>query len=155
MHSSRARIRKATGEPLTDAELFALEDNELVVYIARAKEAGNLDRAVAATHILLYKHEDRMRDRVALRLPEHLWRHRETVADWVLRKVARSALMLPLEGESIGEWVSWWTTAINRQVISFWRSRQGQALEAEVAFPEEHEGEEDAGGRKPSKCSRR
>lgn len=142
------KTRQAAGGALTDAELFALEDYELVAYIAKAKRAGNRDRAVAATHILLHKHEDRMRHRVALRLPEHLWHHAATVADWVLEKVARSALKLPLEGESIGEWVNWWTRAINRQVISFWRSRQGQALEAEVELPEEHEGDESEGRRR-------
>jgi DNA-directed RNA polymerase specialized sigma24 family protein len=142
------KTRQAAGGALTDAELFALEDYELVAYIAKAKSAGNRDRAVAATHILLHKHEGRMRQRVALRLPEHLWHHAATVADWVLEKVARSALKLPLEGESIGEWVNWWTRAVNRQVISFWRSRQGQALEAEVEFPEEHAGEEGQGGRR-------
>ena len=140
--------RQAAGGALTDAELFALEDYELVAYIAKAKGTGNRDRAIAATHILLDKHEARMRQRVALRLPEHLWHHTDTVADWVLEKVARSALKLPLEGESIGEWVNWWTRAINRQVISFWRSRQGQALEAEVELPEEHEGDEEAGRRR-------
>ena len=150
MESSRGlpKLRQTAGAPLTDAELFALEDHELVAYIVRAKGAGNLERAVAATHVLLHKHEDRMRQRVALRLPEHLWHHTDTVADWVLQRVARSALKLPFEGGSIGEWVNWWTSAINRQVISFWRSRQGQALEAEVALPEEHEGEEDTGGRR-------
>ena len=150
MNSRRVipKTRQAAGGALTDAELFALEDYELVPYIAKAKSAGDRDRAIAATHILLYKHEDRMRQRVALRLPEHLWHHAATVAEWVLEKVARSALKLPLEGESIGEWVNWWTSAVNRQVISFWRSRQGQALEAEVEFPEEHEGEERTGGRR-------
>lgn len=134
------RSRQAAGEPLTDGELFALEDYELVEYIAKAKTSGHRDRAVAATHVLLYKHEGRMRARVALRLPEHLWHHADTVADWVLEKVTRSALKLPLKGDSVGEWVNWWTSAINRQVISFWRSRQGQALEAEIELPEEHEG---------------
>lgn len=138
----------AAGGALTDAELFALKDYELVAYIAKTKRAGNRERAVAATHILLYKHEDRMRQRVALRLPEHLWHHAVTVADWVLEKVARSALTLPLEGESIGEWVNWWTRAVNRQVISFWRSRQGQALEAEVELPEEPERVENKGRRR-------
>lgn len=149
MDSSRAlpKIRQAAGNPLTDAELFALEDHELVAYIALTK-ASNRERAVAATHILLHKHDRRMRQRVALRLPEHLWHHADTVADWVLEKVARSALKLPLEGESIGEWVNWWTTAITRQVISFWRSREGQALEAEVELPEEHENEERQGKRR-------
>lgn len=146
------RTRRAAGGALTDAELFALEDHELVAYIAKAKQAGNRDRAVAATHILLHKHEGRMRQRVALRLPEHLWHHAPTVADWVLERVTRSALKLPLEGESIGEWVRWWTRAINRQVISFWRSRQGQALEAEVELPEEHEGDEsEVRRRRPNK----
>jgi hypothetical protein len=129
--------RQARGAPLSDAELVALGDEELVAYIARARRAGNGDSAVSATHILLYRHEERMRSRIALRLPEHLWHHRDTVAEWVLERVARSALRLNFEGETIGEWISWWTTAINLKVISFWRSAQGQALEAETELPSE------------------
>jgi hypothetical protein len=48
--------------------------------------------------VLLWLHEDRMRNRVRLRLPPHLRHHDETVAEWVLERVTRSALKLPLEG---------------------------------------------------------
>jgi len=89
-----------------------------------------------------------MRARVALRLPDHLAHHADTVAEWVLERVMRSALKLPLEGEHPGQWVNWWGTAIDRKVISFWRSVQGQALETETDLPSEHEGEE---GKRPDR----
>jgi hypothetical protein len=40
--------------------------------------------------------------------------------------------------------VNWWTSAVARQVVSFWRSKQGQALEQEAQLPSEHEGEKNA-----------
>jgi DNA-directed RNA polymerase specialized sigma24 family protein len=139
---------RTRGKKLSDRELFDLEDGELLRYIARAKAASRLQDAVGATHVLLYRHEPRMRRRVALRLPEHLAHHAETVAEWVLERVMRSALKLPLEGEHPGQWVNWWGAAIDRQVISFWRSTQGQALETERELPSEHVGEE---GKRPDR----
>jgi hypothetical protein len=121
-----------------------MPDEELIRYIAAAKAAGAMTDAVTATHLLLWLHEERMRNRVRLRLPRHLQHHAETVAEWVLERVTRSALGLPLKGSSVGEWVNWWGSAIDRQVISFWRSKQGQSLEEEARLPSEHEGEEDA-----------
>lgn len=130
---------------LSDRELFDLEESELLSYIARARAGGHIDDGMRATHVLLYRHEPRMRARVALRLPKHLAHHAETVAEWVLERVMRSALKLPLEGEHVGQWVNWWGAAIDRQVISFWRSAQGQALATEKELPSEHEGEEGKG----------
>jgi DNA-directed RNA polymerase specialized sigma24 family protein len=117
----------------TEAELYAAGDEALLRHIAAAKRAGDRESAQTAMHLLIAKHEPRMRRRVGLRLPEHLAHHEETVAAWVLERVMQSALRLGLEGESVGEWVTWWGVAIDRQVISFWRSRQGQALEREEA----------------------
>ena len=98
---------------------------------------------MTATFILLYLHEERIRNRVRLRIPRHLQHHADTVADWVLERVTRSALKLPLRGESVGEWVNWWKEAVRRQVISFWRSAQGKALEREAALPSERRDDDD------------
>jgi hypothetical protein len=121
-----------------------MADEELVRYVADAKRAGAREHAVTATHMLLFKHEARMLARVRLRLPTHLQHQAQTVADWVLERVTRSALKLPVRGESVGEWVNWWGAAIDRQVISFWRTTQGQALEKQSRLPAEHQGEDDA-----------
>ena len=121
-----------------------MDELQLLREVADARADGRLDDARLAIHMLLYKHDARMRRRVALRLPDHLAHHADTVADWVLERVMRSALKLDLQGTSVGEWVNWWSTAIDRQVISFWRTRQGQALERQDPLPSEHAGEDDA-----------
>jgi DNA-directed RNA polymerase specialized sigma24 family protein len=115
-----------------EADLYRSDDDELLRYIAEAKRAGELEHARTAMHLLLYKHERRIRRRVGLRLPEHLSHHEDTVAEWVLERVMQSALRLTLEGESVGEWVRWYSTIVERQVISFFRSTQGKALEREL-----------------------
>lgn len=119
-------------------------DEEVVRYVAEAKRAGRREHAVTATHMLLFKHEERMLQRVRLRLPSHLRHHAQSVSDWVLERVTRSALQLPVKGESVGEWVNWWSAAVDRQVISYWRTAQGKALEREAQLPSEHEGDDDA-----------
>jgi DNA-directed RNA polymerase specialized sigma24 family protein len=125
---------RAKSRLLSDAELYAAGDEELLRHIAASKQADDLDAARTAMHMLLYKHERRIRRRVGLRLPEHLAHHEDTVAAWVLARVMESALKLGLEGESVGEWVRWYGTAVDRQVISFFRSAQGQALEREATL---------------------
>jgi hypothetical protein len=119
-----------------------MQDEELVRYVAEARRAGAREHAITATHMLLFKHEDRMRRRIRMRVPNHLRHHAESVADWVLERVARSALALQVRGESVGEWVNWWTNAIDRQVVSYWRTAQGKALERSEWLPSEHDGEE-------------
>jgi DNA-directed RNA polymerase specialized sigma24 family protein len=65
----------------------------------------------------------------------------------VLEKVWRSALKLPLKGESAGEWTNWWKMVVTRQIVSFWRSTQGQALEKEIEWPDQRAfGDGDATG---------
>lgn len=114
-----------------------LDDDQLVSYIVRAKKAKALEHAETGMFMLLYRHEQRMRRRVQVALPRHLQHHGDTVADWVLERVWKSALKLPVTGESTGEWVNWTKTVISRQVISFFRSSQGQALEQEQQWPDE------------------
>jgi hypothetical protein len=83
----------------TESELFALEPDTLLRYVAEARRAGRLDDARTAMHMLLFREEERMRSRVRLHLPRHLQHHAETVADWVMERVMRSALKLTLRGE--------------------------------------------------------
>jgi DNA-directed RNA polymerase specialized sigma24 family protein len=124
---------------LSDAEVYALPSEALLTYVADAKRHGANDHARTAVHLLLFRDEARMRNRIRARLPSHLERHADTVAEWVLERITRSALLLQFEGQSVGEWVNWFETAIKRQVISFWRSAQGKALEREDMLPAEHE----------------
>jgi hypothetical protein len=130
--------------PRSEPELAAMPDEELVRYVAAAKKAGAADDATTAVFMLLYRHEPRMRNRVRARLPKHLAHHADVVADRILEPVTKSALTLAFRGESVGEWVRWWTVAIDRQCISFFRTREGRALEREAPLPSEHEGAPDA-----------
>ena len=100
--------------------------------------------------LVMYRHEQRMRRRVQNLLPEHLRHHSEIVEEWVLERVWKSALKLQLTGESVGEFVNWTKTAIGRQVISFFRSSQGQSLAQEEPWPDERPNDE-PGGRRPDK----
>ena len=128
----------------SEADLYEMDELDLVHYVRDAKSAHQDDQARLAVHMLLFKHERRMRHRVAIRMPEHLAHHADVAAEWVLERVSRSALKLGFEGRSVGEWVNWWGTAIDRQCISFWRTAQGQSLEREQSLPSEQAGEDDA-----------
>ena len=132
--------------PRSEAELYAMDDGALVRHVAAARAAGRVDQGRTATHMLLFKHERAMRSRVRLRIPRHLAHHADVAGDWVLERVLRSALTLPLEGRSAGEWVKWWHTVVDRQVVSFWRSSLGRSLERQVALASEREDAVDAIG---------
>ena len=133
--------------PRSEAQLSRLSDEELVAYVARAKRAKADEHARTATFLLLYRHEQRMRRKVQAQLPAFLAHHADTIEEWVLAKVWGSALKLPLKGESAGEWTNWWKQVVTRQVVSFWRSTQGQALEKEIEWPDQRAvGDDDATG---------
>jgi DNA-directed RNA polymerase specialized sigma24 family protein len=121
----------------SEIELYDLDELGLVLHVRDAKLAGDTRQAELAVYILLFKHERRMQRRVATRLPDALAHHADVVADWVLKRIARSALKLAFEGTSVGEWVKWWQTAVDRQVISFLRSKEGKGLAIQVALPSE------------------
>ncbi|WP_354699065.1 hypothetical protein DSM112329_04769 [Paraconexibacter sp. AEG42_29] len=125
-----------------------MDDEDLVAYMASAKRAGATDHGTLAAHMLLWRHEPRMRGWVRAGLPEHLQHLSPAVEDWVLKQVLHSALKLPLKGEHAGEWVNWCKTVVKRQTISFFRSAQGKALELERQLPGEHV---DADGRTTGK----
>jgi DNA-directed RNA polymerase specialized sigma24 family protein len=123
---------------LSDQQLYVLRPEQLVGYVAAAKRAGAMHEAQTAVHMLLFRYENQIRARVRLRLPAHLQRHADVVADWVLEQLLRSALKLSFTGSSMGEWVSWTNVAIKRQVISFFRTPMGRGLEREDSLPSEH-----------------
>ncbi len=128
-------------------ELAQQPEDRILGYAAQAVRAGENDEARLAIQLMLFLHEARMEDRIALRLPRHLAHHRATVAAWVLERVMTSGLKLQFAGTSVGEWVNWWRTAVDRQVVAFWRSALGQSLEAETSHgPERDDGMHDRRG---------
>lgn len=130
--------------PRTEAQLYALTDDDLVRYIAEAKRADARDAAITAMHLLLYKREGWMRNEVGKHMPRHLAHHQDVVADWVIDRVTRQLLKLPLRGESAGEFVNYCKRAISKRWIDFFRTTQGKTLEREAILPSERQGEDGA-----------
>jgi RNA polymerase sigma factor (sigma-70 family) len=128
--------------PCAEAELVRSSDEELLAYAGRAHRAGADEHAETAMFLMMYRHENRMRRRIQNLIPRHLGHHSEIVEEWVLERVWKSALKLQLTGESVGEFVNWSKTAIARQVISFFRSSQGQSLAQEEPWPDERPDDE-------------
>jgi DNA-directed RNA polymerase specialized sigma24 family protein len=137
MSALRPRPSSRPFLPRSEAQLSMLSDSDLVAYLARAKKANADEHARTAVFLLLLRHEQRMRRKVQTQLPAFLSHHSETIENWVLQKVLDSALKLSLTGESAGEWTNWWKKVVTRQVVSFWRSTQGQALEKEIQWPDQ------------------
>lgn len=141
----RRRIRRtAIFTPRTEAQLYALADEDLVRYIAEARRAGARHAAITATHVLLYKREGWMRHEVGKHLPRHLAHHQDVVADWVIDRITRQLLKLPLRGESAGAFVTYCKEAIHKRCIDFFRTTQGKTLERQAMLPSEHQGEDGA-----------
>src|SRR5436309_648132 len=86
MSSSPSSRRPSGSRARSEAELYDMDELGLVHHIADAKAEENQAQAELGVHMLLYKHERRMRRRVALRLPDHLAHHAETVSEWVLER---------------------------------------------------------------------
>ena len=119
-----------------------MPDDELVRYLADAKRTKQREHAVTAMHMLLFKHEDHMRYLVGVQVPRHLRHHVDVVADWVIERVSKSLLKLPLRGESAGEFVNYYKAAIHGRVIDFFRTTEGKTLEREQRLPSEHDGDD-------------
>src|SRR4051794_33517043 len=82
---------RSSPRPPSEAELYEMDELQLLREVTDARADGRLEDARLAIHMLLFKHDARMRRRVALRLPDHLAHHADTVSDWVLERVMRSA----------------------------------------------------------------
>jgi len=121
-----------------------MADEELVRYVAEAKRFEERQHAETGMHMLLFKHEDRMRYRVSLQVPRHLQHHVDAVADWVIPRVWQALLKLPVQGESVGEFVNYYKAAIRGRVIDFFKTTEGKTLEREQGLPSEHHERDDA-----------
>ena len=130
--------------PVPVEELYRRsEEEKIIAYAAHAKRENALPEALLSIQLMLYLHDDRMSAGWRCVSPTSC---ASPLDGECLGARARNgtAYKLEFEGGWIGEWVNWWRTAVDRQVIAFWRSAQGQALQAETRLASEHEGEDDA-----------
>ena len=124
---------------LSDLELAALSDEQILEYVVVARERGEVADATRALQILVWGYLDIMRVRVALKVPRH---DVQDVADAALVRAVGAALRPgAFVGGSIGEFRSWAHTVVDRQVVDYWR-KQERSID-ETALPDEHEGEDD------------
>lgn len=124
-------------EPRKEHELDRLPDEELIAYIADARDAGRNDEARRGLGVLANRRLGDVRRRVSLKVPT------EDVDD-VSMEVMTSALKGAFSGESVGEFVNWLHTITDRRVADFHRSRENKP--DNVPLPEEHESEDDVWG---------
>lgn len=119
---------------LPDRELDRLSDDELIAYMRAAKAAGNDAAALAGLkHLVGGRWDDAFR-RANRKLPFH-------AAEDVASEAIASAIKSAFDGESVGQFVRWLQTIVDRRVADHLRSRK-----PEDPLPEEHEGEEGSWG---------
>ena len=105
------------GQPfreLTDIELNALGDDELIAYIRTARDAGMLGAARLGLRIMVFGHMGNVERRVKLKVPEH-------AVDLVAGQAFESAFTAAFDGTSVGEFRSWLNTIVDRRIADYTR----------------------------------
>ena len=105
-------------QPLDDAALERLGDEQLIAYMRLAREAGH-PSAGDALAILVFGHWANVERRVRLKLPEA---HVEDVTGDIIADAIASAF----DGTSAGEFVSWLGTITKRAIADFYRRGPGR-----------------------------
>ena len=125
--------------PLSDGEIAALSDEEILGYVVLARDSGEVGHAARALQILVWGYRDIMRVRVALKVPPQ---DVDDVADAALVRAVGAALRAgAFSGGSMGEFRSWAHTVVDRQIADYWRKQE--RLVEETVLPDEHEGEDE------------
>jgi len=124
---------------LSDLELGALTDDELVAYLAQARALGRIDAARLALQVLVFGHMDAIVYRVRQKVPQE-------AVDKVAGEAFMSALLSMLSGNSKGEFLSWLHTIVDRRIADYHRAKRLQTQ----PLAEEHGDEDDVRGSVPS-----
>lgn len=104
-------------KPLNDLELDALGDDELIVYIRRARDAGHPAAARLALRILVFGHMDNVERRVRMKVPGH-------AVDLVAGQAFVNAFTAAFDGTSVGEFRSWLNTIVDRRIADYHRRKR-------------------------------
>jgi DNA-directed RNA polymerase specialized sigma24 family protein len=103
--------------PLTELELAALSDDDVIAYLRAARAAGQNEAARLALRVLVFGYWNIVASRVSMKLPAH------AVED-VTGDVIADAIRSSFAGESVGEFRSWLQTILKRRVADFYRARE-------------------------------
>jgi len=126
---------------LSELELDQLGDDDLVAYIAAAREAGCDESARSAMGILAFRREPQIAARVALKIPPA---DVEDVTMEVIESVLRSAF----DGKVIGQFVNFLNMIRSRRIADYHRKRENDPGQAPL--PSEHGDDEEIWGEEPS-----
>lgn len=126
---------------LSELELDQLGDDEIVAYVAAAREAGCDEAGRSAMGILAFRREPQIAARVALKIP---------VADIddVVMEVIESVLRSAFDGKVIGQYVNFLNRITSRRIADYHRKRENDP--GQDPLPSEHEGEEEFWGEQPA-----
>jgi RNA polymerase sigma factor (sigma-70 family) len=122
---------------LNDAELDRLDSDALIAHIRAANEAGGHEDGRRALAILVFRHFDDVRRRVAIKVPT------ADVEDVAMEAVT-SAIRAAFDGTAIGQFVLWLDRIVRRRIADY--HRRAESRPNEVALPEEHEQAEEIWG---------
>jgi RNA polymerase sigma factor (sigma-70 family) len=123
--------------PLNDAELDRLDSDALIAHIRAANDAGRPDNGRRALAILVFRHFDDVRRRVAIKVPT------ADVEDVAMEAVT-SAIRSAFDGTAMGQFVLWLDRIVRRRIADY--HRRAESRPDETALPEEHEEAEEIWG---------
>jgi RNA polymerase sigma factor (sigma-70 family) len=112
-------------QPLDQTQLQALDDDALIDYMRRARDAGHPSAALALA-IIVYGHWSNVERRVRLKVPPQ---HVEDLTGDVIADAITSAF----NATSLGEFRSWLSTITQRTIADYYRRGPGRAKTEEIA----------------------
>jgi RNA polymerase sigma factor (sigma-70 family) len=130
-----------TFKPLPDHDLQQLADEQLIAYIRKARDHGELAHARRGLMFLVYGYERDVKRRLSLKVPAH-------VVDDLAHDALVRAIAAAFDGTSVGEFRSWLHTIVDRTAVDFFR--RAERRPKETILPSEHEGEDGAWGAEPA-----
>jgi RNA polymerase sigma factor (sigma-70 family) len=134
-------LASVTFKPLPDHDLQQLADEQLIAYIRKARDHGELAHARRGLMFLVYGYERDVKRRLSLKVPAH-------VVDDLAHDALVRAIAAAFDGTSVGEFRSWLHTIVDRTAVDFFR--RAERRPKETILPSEHEGEEGAWGAEPA-----
>ena len=145
--AARARIRNREGrrdrhlaandfEELNDTGIDRLSDEQLLAYIADARDAGRPDAAMHGVRHLIWRHVDSVRARVQKKFPEHL-------VDDITHDILVEAIASAFDGRTIKQFFKWLNVVVSNQIADIWRGTKGKQIEFEKEHASLHADDDD------------
>jgi RNA polymerase sigma factor (sigma-70 family) len=128
-------------QELPEHRLQTLSDEDLIVYLRRAREAGHQDAMKPAVGVLAFGYWDILVNRARLKLPE-------SEVEQVAGEALESAIASAFDGRSVGEFRSWLHTILSRRIADYWQKRERTVKTEKLVS--EHQAAEEVWGEEPS-----